>query len=54
VLEDERREGDPPELVAEASLIRERLGWEPRHDDLRFIVKTALEWEKELIKRLKV
>ena len=43
-----RREGDPPDLVAQASLVRERLGWEPEHDDLEFIVKTALEWEKKL------
>ena len=48
VEETGRRAGDPPELVAESSLIRKRLGWEPQHDDLDFIVWTALEWEEKL------
>jgi len=48
VIEAGRREGDPQELVAQTSLIRERLGWEPEYDNLEFIVKTALGWEKEL------
>ncbi|MDT8396854.1 MAG: UDP-glucose 4-epimerase GalE [bacterium] len=41
-----RREGDPAELVADCSLIKEVFGWQPVHDDLDFIVKTAFEWEK--------
>jgi UDP-glucose 4-epimerase len=40
-----RRVGDPVELVADNTRIRRVLGWEPRHDDLDFIVKTAWEWE---------
>lgn len=43
-----RRPGDPPELVADATKLRTRLGWEPKHDDLRFIVETALAWERTL------
>jgi UDP-glucose 4-epimerase len=43
-----RRAGDPPTLIARAARIRERLGWQPRHDDLRKIVSTALAWEKKL------
>ncbi len=43
-----RRAGDPPSLVARAARIRERLGWQPRHDDLRKIVSTALAWERKL------
>ena len=43
-----RRAGDPPSLVARATRIRERLGWQPRHDDLRTIVSTALAWERKL------
>lgn len=43
-----RRAGDPPALVAEAGRIRTELGWRPRHDDLDFIVKTALAWENKL------
>lgn len=44
---DERRPGDPPALTAESGLIRDVLGWTPRHDDLDFIVRTALEWERK-------
>lgn len=44
---DARRAGDPPALTAESGLIREVLGWTPRHDDLDFIVRTALEWERK-------
>ena len=40
-----RRPGDPPELVADPALARERLGWQPRHSDLDTIVRTALAWE---------
>lgn len=43
-----RRPGDPPLLVAETSRIREVLGWEPRHDDLDYIVSTAWRWEQRL------
>jgi len=40
-----RRPGDPVELVADSSLMRATLGWQPRHDDLDFIVDTAWRWE---------
>jgi len=43
-----RRAGDPAELVAEAGRIRSVLGWTPRHDDLDFIARTALAWERTL------
>jgi UDP-glucose 4-epimerase len=40
-----RRPGDVIELVADSALMRARLGWQPRHDDLDFIVDTAWRWE---------
>jgi len=40
-----RRAGDPAALVADSRAIRERFGWAPAHDDLAFILKTALDWE---------
>jgi UDP-glucose 4-epimerase len=43
-----RRAGDPPSLIANARLIRDTLGWRPKHDDLRTIVTTALTWERKL------
>jgi UDP-glucose 4-epimerase len=48
IREQPRRAGDPPALIAKANRIREILNWQPRHDDLEFIVKTALGWEKHL------
>ena len=41
-----RREGDPPELVADASRFRREYGWEPRYSDLDTVVGTAWQWLK--------
>ena len=38
-----RRPGDPPRLVAAAGRIRDRLGWQPRHDDLAAIIRSAFD-----------
>ncbi|MFN4142672.1 UDP-glucose 4-epimerase GalE [Aestuariivirga sp.] len=46
-----RREGDPAAIVAGASRVREVLGWQPRHENLDFIVETALAWERKLAQR---
>jgi UDP-glucose 4-epimerase len=46
-----RRPGDPAQIVAEASRIRNQLGWRPKHDDLDAIVRQALDWEDALSKR---
>jgi UDP-glucose 4-epimerase len=50
VIEEPRRAGDPPALVARADRIRQELGWQPRLDDLDTIVRTALAWEKRLLR----
>ena len=47
VEETGRRAGDPPALVADSRRIRELTGWQPRHDDLEFIIRTAWEWERK-------
>jgi len=36
-----RREGDPPELVADATRLRKTLGWEPKHSEIHEIVRDA-------------
>jgi len=41
-----RRPGDPPELVADASLAAERLGWRPRLSGLDEIAATAWRWHR--------
>ena len=47
-IESARRAGDPPALTADSTKIRGRLDWQPRYDDLDFIVRTALDWERRL------
>ena len=41
-----RREGDPAELIAEASFGRRELGWSPHLSDLKTIVRTAWAWHQ--------
>ncbi|UPG92063.1 UDP-glucose 4-epimerase GalE [Luteibacter aegosomaticola] len=48
VVELPRRPGDIPHLIACSDKLRAVLGWEPRYDDLDFIVRTALSWEYQL------
>ncbi|MCP5155755.1 MAG: UDP-glucose 4-epimerase GalE [Ectothiorhodospiraceae bacterium] len=48
VIDEPRRPGDPPTLVADAHRVRELLGWTPRYDDLDTIVATSLAWERKL------
>jgi UDP-glucose 4-epimerase len=40
-----RREGDIVVMVADASKLRSLFDWQPEHDDLDVILRTALEWE---------
>jgi UDP-glucose 4-epimerase len=48
-----RRAGDPAALVADNGAIKATLGWQPRHADLDFIVRTAHAWEAGLDERRK-
>jgi UDP-glucose 4-epimerase len=48
VKETERRAGDSPAIVASSSRLKERTGWEPQHDDLEFIIRSAWEWERNI------
>ena len=45
VVNGPRRAGDPARLVADSSLIREKLGWQPRYAALATIVAHAWAWE---------
>lgn len=47
----ERRPGDPAAIVAGAELVRSVLGWQPRYNDLDFIVSSALAWEDKLARK---
>ncbi len=41
-----RRDGDPPELVADSSLAQRVLDWRPGYTDLSEIVATAWKWHR--------
>ena len=41
-----RRPGDPPELVADASLAGKLLGWEPQYQSPKPIIETAWKWHQ--------
>jgi UDP-glucose 4-epimerase len=45
------RPGDPARIVADSAQIRQTLHWQPRYDDLSTIVRHALAWEHELMRR---
>ena len=45
----ERRKGDPPVLVADASKAKAELGWAPKYDDIDTIVETAYRWAKSRV-----
>ena len=46
-----RRAGDPPVLVADASLAHRELGWTPRHSGVEEMIGTAWRWlgKRELL-----
>jgi UDP-glucose 4-epimerase len=46
-----RRPGDAASVVANSTLARRLLEWQPRHDDLDLIVDTAIAWESQLATR---
>ena len=43
-----RRAGDPDALISDNSAIKQRFGWQPKHDNLDVIVTHALQWERKL------
>ncbi len=47
-----RRAGDPPELIADNTKIKQVLNWKPKYNDLATICRSAYRWEKQLSKIL--
>jgi len=45
-----RRAGDSAMLVSNVSKLQQLFNWKPKHNNLSFIIKTAIEWERKLIK----
>lgn len=48
-----RRPGDPPVLIASNSLVKQKLGWEPRFSSLEDIVKSQWQWQMLYFKKPK-
>jgi len=46
-----RRPGDPPEVFADVSRIRDVLAWRPSHDDLTEMVASTVRWENALARK---
>ncbi len=44
-----RRAGDPPSLVADSTLIQQRLGWRPKCSDLDSIIRDAALWQRSRV-----
>ncbi|MDX5592838.1 UDP-glucose 4-epimerase GalE [Pseudovibrio sp. SPO723] len=51
VVEQPRRPGDSPKVVAKNDRVLKELSWKPKHNDLPKIVEHALNWEKKLSQR---
>ena len=45
-----RRAGDSSMLVSNVTKLKDVLNWKAKHDDLSFIIKTSINWEKKLLK----
>ena len=44
-----RRDGDPDKIISKALKIKKVLGWTPKYDNISYIVKSAIDWERKLI-----
>jgi len=51
IVEGGRRPGDAAAIVADSTMARVTLGWEPRYDHLPTIISHALQWEESLSRR---
>ena len=45
---DKRRHGDSEKLISNVSKLHQHINWKPKFDDLKLIIKTAVDWEKKI------
>ena len=43
-----RRSGDAEKLVSNVDKLHQNINWKPKFDNLNFIIKTAINWEKKI------
>ena len=48
VINEPRRAGDPPQLIAASDKIKQALNWVPAMQDLATIIQSAVEFEQSL------
>ena len=44
------RKGDVGKIVADVNKFKKFFSWQPKFNSLKLIIKSALEWEKKLLK----
>ena len=45
-----RRPGDIAQVYANTKKFKKILRWKPKYNDIKLIIKSAIRWEKKLIK----
>jgi len=48
---DKRRPGDAEKLVSNIDKLHKNIIWKPKFNDLNFIIKTAIDWEKKIYEK---
>lgn len=48
---DARRPGDAEKLISNVNKLNKYINWKPKFDDLNFIIKTAINWEKKIYEK---
>ena len=46
-----KRPGDAEKLISNVNKLHKYINWKPRFDDLDFIIKTAISWEKKIYEK---
>ncbi len=46
-----RRDGDADKLVSNIEKLEQNINWQPKFDNLNFIIQTAIEWEKKIYEK---
>jgi len=46
-VEEPRRPGDPPRLIASSEKIKRELGWRPKFQSLEAIIESAWKWHEK-------
>ena len=49
IIETNRRDGDPPILIASSKKIYNLLGWTPKYPSIKEIIKHAYYWHKKML-----